>query len=165
MGCCHSSRRPWPRYVFPERMVGHFAAQRTGAPSVALLQKRRAFQIIMCKTMLKMPIDFCRSITRFCLFRATADCKSIPVRYGESIRRRRKWGMAKGARLPSHVKRDLIAGIIGKVPEWYDSAVFGYLAAVISQQFFPSGTSSRPPAFCQKGHYRDCSNVDVAFDD
>lgn len=36
------------------------------------------------------------------------------------------------------MKKNPIAGIVGNVLEWYDFAVFGYLAPIISQQFFPS---------------------------
>ncbi len=36
------------------------------------------------------------------------------------------------------MKKNSIAGIVGNVLEWYDFAVFGYLAPIISQQFFPS---------------------------
>lgn len=38
----------------------------------------------------------------------------------------------------SHIKQNPIASIIGNVLEWYDFAVFGYLAPIISCQFFPS---------------------------
>jgi len=31
-----------------------------------------------------------------------------------------------------------IAGVIGNVVEWYDFALYGYLAVVIGQLFFPS---------------------------
>jgi len=35
--------------------------------------------------------------------------------------------------------RTRIAGIIGNVVEWYDFALYGYLAAIIGQMFFPGG--------------------------
>ncbi|MEZ6072836.1 MAG: MFS transporter [Pirellulales bacterium] len=34
--------------------------------------------------------------------------------------------------------RLIVAGIVGNVMEWYDFAVYGYFAATIGQQFFPS---------------------------
>ena len=34
--------------------------------------------------------------------------------------------------------RTILAGLVGNVMEWYDFAVYGYFAAVIGQQFFPS---------------------------
>ena len=34
--------------------------------------------------------------------------------------------------------RVILAGLIGNVMEWYDFAVYGYLATVIGKQFFPS---------------------------
>ncbi|MBI1179499.1 MAG: MFS transporter [Alphaproteobacteria bacterium] len=41
----------------------------------------------------------------------------------------------KGAR---HRPKSLIGGTVGNVMEWYDFALYGYFAPVISQQFFPS---------------------------
>lgn len=38
----------------------------------------------------------------------------------------------------SSTARVILAGLIGNVMEWYDFAVYGYLATVIGQQFFPS---------------------------
>jgi len=38
----------------------------------------------------------------------------------------------------SHVKKVLIAGMIGNVLEWYDFVVYGYLAGIIGKLFFPS---------------------------
>jgi MFS transporter, MHS family, proline/betaine transporter len=38
----------------------------------------------------------------------------------------------------SSTTRVILAGLIGNVMEWYDFAVYGYLATVIGQQFFPS---------------------------
>jgi MHS family proline/betaine transporter-like MFS transporter len=35
-------------------------------------------------------------------------------------------------------KKTVIAGAIGNVVEWYDFAVFGFLAPFIAVQFFPS---------------------------
>jgi MHS family proline/betaine transporter-like MFS transporter len=40
---------------------------------------------------------------------------------------------------PTHLPLRLIAaGTVGNIMEWYDFAVYGYLAATIGQQFFPS---------------------------
>jgi MHS family proline/betaine transporter-like MFS transporter len=38
----------------------------------------------------------------------------------------------------SHLKQNPVASVIGNVLEWYDFAVFGYLAPIIGHQFFPS---------------------------
>jgi MHS family proline/betaine transporter-like MFS transporter len=35
-------------------------------------------------------------------------------------------------------RRVVVAGLVGNVMEWYDFAVYGYLASVIGRQFFPS---------------------------
>ncbi|MCA9452621.1 MAG: MFS transporter [Nitrospira sp.] len=35
-------------------------------------------------------------------------------------------------------RRIILAGLIGNVMEWYDFAVYGYFAAIIGRQFFPS---------------------------
>ncbi|HNP60715.1 MAG TPA: MFS transporter [Nitrospirales bacterium] len=35
-------------------------------------------------------------------------------------------------------QRIILAGLIGNVMEWYDFAVYGYFAAIIGRQFFPS---------------------------
>lgn len=40
------------------------------------------------------------------------------------------------------VVRAVVAGAIGNVIEWYDFAVFAYLAKVISSEFFPSGSAA-----------------------
>ncbi|GAB5467793.1 MAG: MFS transporter [Rhodospirillales bacterium] len=37
----------------------------------------------------------------------------------------------------SHSKKTLAAGMVGNVIEWYDFTLYGYLAVVISQLFFP----------------------------
>lgn len=37
-------------------------------------------------------------------------------------------------------RRVVLAGLIGNVMEWYDFAVYGYFAAVIAPQFFPSSS-------------------------
>ena len=37
-----------------------------------------------------------------------------------------------------HTPSTVIAGVVGNVMEWYDFALYGYFASVISQQFFPS---------------------------
>ena len=39
-------------------------------------------------------------------------------------------------------RRVILAGLVGNVMEWYDFAVYGYLATVIGQQFFPSDDPS-----------------------
>ncbi|WP_346910032.1 MFS transporter [uncultured Roseibium sp.] len=36
--------------------------------------------------------------------------------------------------------RKIIAGTVGNTLEWYDFAVYGYLAPIIAHQFFPSGS-------------------------
>ncbi|MCF8038908.1 MAG: MFS transporter [Desulfohalobiaceae bacterium] len=46
--------------------------------------------------------------------------------------------------MPFHLPKDqrktaVIAGIIGNVMEWYDFALYGYMASVISELFFPKG--------------------------
>jgi MHS family proline/betaine transporter-like MFS transporter len=46
--------------------------------------------------------------------------------------------MSDGKHESSRIKQNPVASIIGNVLEWYDFAVFGYLAPIISQQFFPS---------------------------
>ena len=38
----------------------------------------------------------------------------------------------------SGTTRVILAGLIGNIMEWYDFAVYGYLATVIGKQFFPS---------------------------
>ncbi|MCK5578162.1 MAG: MFS transporter, partial [Planctomycetes bacterium] len=38
----------------------------------------------------------------------------------------------------ANIKKNITAGIIGNVLEWYDFAVFGYFAPIIGTQFFPS---------------------------
>ena len=35
-------------------------------------------------------------------------------------------------------RRAILAGIAGNVMEWYDFTVYGYFAAVIGRQFFPT---------------------------
>jgi MHS family proline/betaine transporter-like MFS transporter len=39
---------------------------------------------------------------------------------------------------PAHQARTVIAGVIGNVLEWYDFALFGFLAPIISPLFFPA---------------------------
>lgn len=39
--------------------------------------------------------------------------------------------------------RTSLAGSVGNLLEWYDFAVFGYLAPYIGAQFFPSDDPSR----------------------
>jgi MFS family permease len=44
---------------------------------------------------------------------------------------------------PNHFPlRLIVAGIVGNVMEWYDFAVYGYFAATIGRQFFPSDDPS-----------------------
>src|SRR5262245_38958963 len=38
----------------------------------------------------------------------------------------------------SAVRRNALAGAIGSVLEWYDFAIYGYLAPIIGKRFFPS---------------------------
>ena len=35
--------------------------------------------------------------------------------------------------------RAIVAGIAGNVMEWYDFSVYGYFAAIIGRNFFPTG--------------------------
>lgn len=39
---------------------------------------------------------------------------------------------------PAHNRKSVIGGMIGNVMEWYDFALYGFFAPVISQLFFPS---------------------------
>lgn len=39
-------------------------------------------------------------------------------------------------------RRAVAAAVVGNVLEWYDFAVYGYLAAIIGRNFFPSGDAS-----------------------
>jgi MHS family proline/betaine transporter-like MFS transporter len=45
--------------------------------------------------------------------------------------------------------RAIVAGIAGNVMEWYDFSVYGYFAAIIGRNFFPTGdrTTSLIAAF------------------
>jgi MHS family proline/betaine transporter-like MFS transporter len=45
--------------------------------------------------------------------------------------------------------RAIVAGIAGNVMEWYDFSVYGYFAAIIGSNFFPTGdrTTSLIAAF------------------
>src|SRR5262245_64045199 len=44
-----------------------------------------------------------------------------------------------GSHLPSTLaRRNLVAGAIGSILEWYDFAVYGYLAPIIGTLFFPA---------------------------
>ncbi|MGD8320261.1 MAG: MFS transporter, partial [Gemmatimonadota bacterium] len=38
--------------------------------------------------------------------------------------------------------RAVVAAVVGNVLEWYDFAVYGYLAAIIGRTFFPSGDAT-----------------------
>src|SRR5262252_1424453 len=40
---------------------------------------------------------------------------------------------------PAAVRRNVVAGAVGSVLEWYDFAVYGYLAPIIGRLFFPAG--------------------------
>lgn len=40
---------------------------------------------------------------------------------------------------PGSMHRNILGGSIGSVLEWYDFAVYGYLAPIIGQAFFPAG--------------------------
>src|SRR5215831_16038973 len=40
---------------------------------------------------------------------------------------------------PMVARRNVIAGAVGSVLEWYDFAVYGYLAPIIGRLFFPAG--------------------------
>jgi MFS transporter, MHS family, proline/betaine transporter len=37
------------------------------------------------------------------------------------------------------MKKVLLSGMVGNALEWYDFALYGYFAAIIGKQFFPSG--------------------------
>src|SRR4051812_4632309 len=39
---------------------------------------------------------------------------------------------------PERTTRTVVAGVIGNVLEWYDFALFGFFAPIISRLFFPS---------------------------
>lgn len=39
-------------------------------------------------------------------------------------------------------RRLVFAGLIGNTMEWYDFSVYGYLAAIIAPQFFPSSSAA-----------------------
>lgn len=43
-------------------------------------------------------------------------------------------------RSPTSSRRLILAGLIGNALEWYDFAVYGYFAAIIAPQFFPSSS-------------------------
>lgn len=44
----------------------------------------------------------------------------------------------KKAEQPTQLRKERIAGVVGNVVEWYDFALYGFLAPIIGQQFFPS---------------------------
>lgn len=46
---------------------------------------------------------------------------------------------APSAPAPPELRHRIMAGFIGNVVEWYDFALYGYLAGVIAPVFFPSG--------------------------
>ena len=43
---------------------------------------------------------------------------------------------------PKTLRKVIIAAAIGNFVEWFDFAVYGFLATTIAQQFFPSGDTS-----------------------
>ncbi|SDP60038.1 hypothetical protein SAMN04490202_5076 [Pseudomonas reinekei] len=43
---------------------------------------------------------------------------------------------------PQTLRRVIVAAGIGNFVEWFDFAVYGFLATTIAQQFFPSGNAS-----------------------
>jgi len=43
---------------------------------------------------------------------------------------------------PKTLRRVIVAAGIGNFVEWFDFAVYGFLATTIAQQFFPSGDAS-----------------------
>ena len=43
---------------------------------------------------------------------------------------------------PQTLRKVIIAAGIGNFVEWFDFAVYGFLATTIAQQFFPSGDAS-----------------------
>lgn len=43
---------------------------------------------------------------------------------------------------PATLRRVICAAAIGNFVEWFDFAVYGFLATTIAQQFFPSGDPS-----------------------
>jgi len=45
------------------------------------------------------------------------------------------------------LRRNTFAGVVGNLFEWYDLAVFGFLASVLSGHFFPAQDplAGRPP--------------------
>jgi MHS family proline/betaine transporter-like MFS transporter len=50
----------------------------------------------------------------------------------------------KGKNMPFHLPKNkrktaVIAGIIGNVMEWYDFALYGFMASILSRLFFPEG--------------------------
>jgi MHS family proline/betaine transporter-like MFS transporter len=44
----------------------------------------------------------------------------------------------RATELPTQLRKERIAGVVGNVVEWYDFALYGFLASIIGQQFFPS---------------------------
>lgn len=51
-------------------------------------------------------------------------------------------GAAPGPRAPSKARTAVAAAVVGNVLEWYDFAVYTFLAALIGRNFFPSGDPS-----------------------
>jgi len=43
---------------------------------------------------------------------------------------------------PQTLRKVIVAAGIGNFVEWFDFAVYGFLATTIAQQFFPSGDAS-----------------------
>jgi MFS family permease len=47
-----------------------------------------------------------------------------------------------GARAPASARRAVGAAVVGNVLEWYDFAVYGFMAGIIGRAFFPTGDSA-----------------------
>lgn len=45
--------------------------------------------------------------------------------------------MNQSVATPSSFHRTLV-GVVGNIMEWYDFAVYGFFAAILGRQFFPS---------------------------
>ena len=45
---------------------------------------------------------------------------------------------------PTSMRRALLAGVAGNMMEWFDYALYGFFASVISANFFPERTPSSP---------------------
>ncbi|MEP7207208.1 MAG: MFS transporter, partial [Casimicrobiaceae bacterium] len=47
--------------------------------------------------------------------------------------------LSAGEQPPAEVRRAVSAAVVGNVLEWYDFAVYGYVATIIAKNFFPAG--------------------------